>query len=129
MNDSEMSSYRSVSSYGRLSDAAPHKVTQVMFETLEARIAEAQGHLQRGETAEKGVKIGKALALLEGLVMSLDPARGGEIAANLQRLYAYISGILLRANLENRGEYLAEAAALVHEIKSGWDAIAPAQPT
>jgi flagellar protein FliS len=121
-----LSSYQSVNNYSALNEATPHKVTQVMLEALEARIAEADGHIQRGEIQDKGVKIGKALALVEGLVMSLDPDRGGEIAANLQRLYEYVSHILLRANLESRSEYLTEAAALVREIRSGWESIAQA---
>jgi flagellar protein FliS len=118
-----LSSYQSIDNYSALNDATPHKVAQVMLGALEARIAEAGGHLQRGEVKEKGVKIGKALGLVEGLVMSLDPERGGDIAANLQRLYEYVSHILLKANVENRGEYLTEAAALIREIKSGWEAI------
>jgi flagellar protein FliS len=124
---SGLRSYEDVGSYSALSDASPHRVAQVMLDALATRIAEASGHMQRGETQEKGAKIGKALALVEGLVLSLDPDRGGEIAANLQRLYEYISGVLLKANLENRVEYLGEAAALVNEIKAGWDGIAGAE--
>lgn len=124
---SGLRSYEAVGSYSALSEASPHRVTQVMLETLATRIAEASGHMQRGEMGEKGEKIGKALALVEGLVLSLDPDGGGEIAANLQRLYEYISGVLLQANLENRVDYLGEAAALVNEIKAGWDGIAGAE--
>jgi flagellar secretion chaperone FliS len=126
MSSVGLSRYNDVSAYGRLTDASPHKVIQQMLDTLLTRLAEAEGRMQRGETAAKSQAIGKALAIVEGLAISLDSDRGGEIAANLQRLYEYMSTRLVQANLENRVELVVEVASLVGEIKAGWDAIAEA---
>jgi flagellar protein FliS len=119
--------YRTVSAYGNLADASPHRVVQVMLDTTLSRIAEANGHLERGEVAAKGEKIGKALAIIEALMLGLDKERGGELAQNLERLYDYASRTLLKANLENRSDLLKEVTALLREIKLGWDGIAPAK--
>lgn len=124
MSLSGLNHYRSMGAQGALADATPHQVVQVMFDAVLSRIAEAVGHLERGETAAKGEKVSKALAIIEALTLGLDTSKGGEIASNLERLYDYMSRTLVRANAENRRELFAEVSALVREIKQGWDGIA-----
>ena len=121
-----LQSYKNVGAHGSLAEASPYQVVQVMLDAVLSRIAEAAGHLERGEVAAKGEKIGKALAIIEALVLGLDKDRGGDLAQNLERLYDYASRTLLKANLENRPELLKEVTSLVREIKLGWDGIAPA---
>jgi len=127
MSLSGLQSYRNVTAYGNLADANPHQVVQLMLDAVLSRVAEASGHLERGETAAKGEKIGKALGIIEALLLALDKERGGELAQNLERLYDYASRTLLKANLENRLDLLKEVSSLLREIKLGWDGIA-AQP-
>jgi len=117
--------YRKVNLHGNLAEASPHQVVKVMLDSVLGRIAEASGHLERGEVAAKGEKIGKALGIIEALMLGLDKERGGELALNLERLYDYASRTLLRAHLENRSDLLKEVTSLIREIKLGWDGIAP----
>jgi flagellar secretion chaperone FliS len=117
--------YRNMSATGNLAEASPYQVVQVMLDAVVSRITEASGHLERGEVAAKGEKIGKALAIIEALVLGLDKERGGDLAQNLERLYDYASRTLLRANFENRSDLLKEVTSLLREIKLGWDGIAP----
>ena len=126
MTTANLSQYQNIDSYARLDGASPHRVTQLMLDALASRIAEATGHVQRGETAAKGVKIMKAVALVEALIMSLDSERGGDIARNLQDLYDYMLRGLVAANFENDSAKLEELSSLVAEIKTGWDGIAEA---
>jgi flagellar protein FliS len=119
--------YRSMSAQGNLAEASPYQVVQVMLDATVSRIAEASGHLERGEVAAKGEKIGKALQIIEALMLGLDKERGGDLAQNLERLYDYASRTLLKANLENRSDLLKEVISLLREIKLGWDGIAPAK--
>jgi flagellar secretion chaperone FliS len=118
-----LTTYRAVSAYGGLADATPYQVIQVMLDAVLSRVTEACGHIERGEVQAKGEKIGKALGIIEALVLGLDKERGGEIAANLERLYDYAARTLLKANLENRVDLLKEVTALLREIKLGWDGI------
>lgn len=127
MSFSGSQAYRSIGAHGNLADASPHQVVQVMLDAVLARIAEATGHLERGEVAAKGEKISKALAIIEALMLGLDKDRGGDLAQNLERLYDYASRTLLKANLENSAELLKEVTSLLREIKLGWDGIAPAK--
>jgi flagellar protein FliS len=120
-----LTSYRNVTAYGGLADASPHRVIELMLDAVLSRIMEACGHMERGEIPEKGEKIGKALGIIEALVLGLDKDRGGDIAANLERIYDYAARTLLKANLENRVDLLKEVGSLLREIKVGWDGIAP----
>ena len=123
---SGLRSYRNVTAYGNLAEASPYQVVQLMLDAVLSRVAEATGHIERGEVAAKGEKIGKALGIIEALVLGLDREQGGDVAQNLERLYDYVSRTLLKANLENRGDLLKEVSSLLREIKLGWDGIAAA---
>lgn len=107
-----------------VADASPYQLIQLMLERLLAQIAIARGHIERGDTAGKGPHISKAIAIVDGLRVSLDGEKGGEIAANLAGLYDYISRRLLHAQLHDDPSALNEVASLVREIKSAWEAIA-----
>ena len=122
-----LKSYQDVGAYGRLSDAEPHEVVALMLDTLLTRVAEARGCVERGDTQGKGTAIGKALGLIEGLVLSLDLERGGGVAENLQRLYDYMSRLLLKANLESRVDLLIEVGDLAGEIRTAWEGIGRAR--
>ena len=118
-----LSSYRDVSAYGALADASSHEVIAQMYRTALTRIAEAKGSIERGEIGRKGEQIGKALAIVEGLLMSLDNEQGGEIAENLTRLYDYMARSLVKANLEDDAAALDEISGLIRELRDGWEAI------
>jgi flagellar secretion chaperone FliS len=123
MSLSGLDHYRKMGAHSALADATPQQVVQVMLDAVLSRIAEAMGHLERGEVAAKGEKVGKALAIIEALTLGLDTAKGGEIATNLERLYDYMARTLLKAHAENRRDLLAEVGSLLREIKGGWDGI------
>jgi len=118
-----LSSYQDVNAYGALAEASSHEVISQMYRTALTRIAEAKGSIERGEIGKKGEQIGKALAIVEGLLMSLDNEQGGEIAENLTRLYDYMARHLVRANLENDAAALDEISGLIRELRDGWEAI------
>lgn|SRR5512147_844678 len=126
MSYSGLQNYRAMGAYTNLAEATPYQVVQLMLDTVLTRVAEASGHMERGEVAAKGEKISKALGIIEALTLGLDTAGGGEIATNLERLYDYVSRTLLRAQLENRSDLLKEVSSLLREIKLGWEGIAPA---
>ena len=117
--------YRRGAAQVQVSEASPHRLVQLLFEGAMVRIAAARGAMQAGEIARKGELIGKVIAILEGLRISLDQERGGAIATNLAALYDYMERRLLEANARNDGEALLEVAALLREISAGWQAIAP----
>ena len=68
----------------------------------------------------KGEYISKVLAILTELTAALDMERGGEIAENLDALYAYMVKRLTEANIKNSTEPLREVEALLLDLKEGF---------
>jgi flagellar protein FliS len=108
--------------------ASPHRLIQMLMEGALARIATAKGLMAQGDVAGKGSQISAAIAIIGGLKTSLDPQRGGEIAANLGALYDYMEARLVEANARNAQGPLDEVATLLGQIKLAWDAIGEQQP-
>jgi len=104
--------------------ATPHRLIQMLLEGALEKIAVARGHMERNEIADKGKAISWAIDILEGLRTSLDQEAGGELAANLDALYEYMSVQLVEANISNDPAKLDEVSGLLKRIKSAWDAIA-----
>lgn len=119
-----MRQYQSVNTQAKAVDASPHRLIQMLMEGGLSRIAQARGAMDRGQVAMKGELIGKAIAIVGGLREGLDLDKGGEVAANLDRLYEYMVTRLFEANLHNTVAPLEEVAVLLRNVKSGWDAIA-----
>lgn len=119
-----MKQYQSVNTNAQLVDASPHRLIQMLMEGGLARMAQARGAMERGDVALKGMLIGKAVDIVGGLREALNQDAGGEVAANLDNLYAYMTARLLEANLKNDQTLLDEVAELLREVKAGWDGIA-----
>jgi len=122
--------YRAVRSHGLVADASPARLVQIMFEHILSHLATAEGCMTRikgnlplNDVISKGNAVGKAVRLIGQLNGTLDMERGGEIAGNLRALYLYMLDRLTVANVTNDSRIIAEVAALVGKIKSGWDPI------
>ena len=118
-----LKAYLDVDNQGGVTDATPQQAIGLLFAAVLDRLAQAKGHMERDEVALKSEQIGKALNIVEGLQLSLDLEKGGEIANNLNDLYDYMARTLLRANLENNLTLLDEVVDLVKQVKDGWDAL------
>ncbi|MFV3092742.1 flagellar export chaperone FliS [Pseudomonas sp. GW6] len=121
---SALKQYQQVNTHSQLVEASPHRLIQMLFEGALDRLAQAQGALMRGQIAEKGLLIGKAIKIVAGLREALDKEQGGELAENLDALYEYMSQQLTQANLKNDVAVLRHVADLLRELKQGWDGIA-----
>ncbi len=118
-----MQQYQNVNNQTVVASADPHRLTQLLFEGALQRIAEAKGHLQRGQHAKLGEALGKALGIISGLQAALNREAGGEVAANLYDLYDYMARTLVKVHVEKNDDALVEVAALLTEIKTAWDGI------
>ncbi len=123
MSNPGVNAYQSVRASGAVGGATREQLVQMLLDGALTRIATAKGHIQRGEAAQKGEQIGKAISIVEGLKASLNP-EAGEISANLGDLYSYISGRLLTASTSEDTAILDEVGDLLREIKSAWDVLA-----
>lgn len=123
MNAYAMKQYQTVSVHAQVTEADSHRLIQMLMEGGLQRLAQAKGAMEYGNVALKGELIGKAMGIIGGLRDALDKDKGGEIASNLDNLYAFMQQRLSQANLQNDPAMLDEVAGLLREIKQGWDGI------
>jgi flagellar protein FliS len=121
-----LKAYRSAGAHGQVGAADPHRLVLLMLDGAIDRLSMARGHIERGQIPQKAETLSRAMAIVDSLNAHLDLEKGGEIATNLRGLYDYASRRLLEANLHNDVAALGEVAALLKEIRAGWQAIAPA---
>lgn len=104
--------------------ASPEMLVVLLYQGALRQARAAHEHCEAGRVAERGLAISKALAIVGELHGSLDFEQGGEIAANLSRLYDFVSDQLLTANLRGRPQPLAEAIRVLEALCSAWIEIA-----
>ena len=124
---STLSQCRRVGNEGAVEEANPHRLIAMLFDGALSRIALAAAHMRRGETAEKGAQITRAIEIVGALRASLDTDVSGGVPQRLDALDDYVSRRLLHANVENDRKVLDEVGGLVRVIADAWNAIAPAQ--
>lgn len=79
--------------------------------------------LSLDEIKDKTKSISKSVNIVTGLADSLDMERGGEIAADLSKLYEFVNMRLLNANLKNDPFMLNDALRVLHELRAAWEGI------
>lgn len=123
-NTRGVNAYAKVGLETGVSAASPHKLIVMLYDGALAAIATASAQMAAGNIQEKGKAISKAIQILDnGLRASLDREAGGEIAANLDALYEYMSGRLLQANLKNDPQALEEVRGLLADLRDTWNQI------
>lgn len=108
--------------------ANPLKLVQMLYRGALDSIASARRYIKLGDIRARSRAISKALAIVTELSQSLDMRAGGELSRNLAELYAYVSSLLIQANVEQREEPLAEAERLLNTLLEAWNECMPAEP-
>lgn len=126
-------SKRALNAYGQagleasVESASPHRLIVMLYDGAIKAVNLAKIHMENGAVAEKGAAISKAVAIIEeGLRLSLDKDKGGELAENLDALYDYMALQLLEANIHNKISALDEVLHLLQDIRGAWMDIDPA---
>ena len=100
------------------------RIVVLCYEGCIANLARAQEEMRAGNPSQKGVYMGKALAIVTELMNSLDREQGGEIAERLDLLYRYIIDTLTQANMNQNPSLLDGPIRVLKELKEGWSALA-----
>ena len=118
-----MNHYKSIGLKSGVESATPHQLIDMLLKGAIGKIGEAKLAMTGGQIALKGEAVGKAIAIVEYLRVSLDPGIDAAFSEQLGELYRYIETRLLDANLKNDAEALDEAQGLLRELSVGWAGI------
>ncbi|EKP0299597.1 lateral flagellar export chaperone LafC [Aeromonas veronii] len=116
--------YQFAATQAKAASADPHQLVLMLMEGLLDEMARAEGHILARQFERKGQAISKCLQILGGLDSALDMDKGGELAANLHRLYDYCGQRLFEISVSNNVEGFAEVRKILQELKEGWEAMA-----
>lgn len=117
---------RALNSYGAVHvstgvvGASSVQLIQMLFDGLVDSLAAAKGHMTHGDIVRKSEQLRRAGRIVLGLQGSLDFARGGDLATNLNDLYGYVSRRLIQINASNDLAGLEEVTGLMRDIRDAW---------
>ena len=118
-----LKAYRKTNLEAELSVASPHRVVQMMYEGLLERLAQAKGAILRKDYEYTSDRISKAVGIINGLQMSIDPSYDKEMGERLIALYDYMKDRLNVASVELDTAPIDEVVNLLLPIKQAWDNI------
>jgi flagellar protein FliS len=79
--------------------------------------------LEANNYEAKGEYINKALNIINELNAVLDMDAGGEMAANLRKLYCFMIQHLSEANMKRDPQMIRDVIKLMEELNQSWKAI------
>lgn len=103
--------------------ASPHELVEMLFAGAASRLQKASGCIRHDDINGRNDAINQTISILHGLQASLDRKEGGDLAENLDALYAYMQRQLIRANSDNDASILAEVQDLLKTLQQAWQAI------
>ncbi|MCE2782401.1 MAG: flagellar export chaperone FliS [Comamonadaceae bacterium] len=95
----------------------------MLFDGLNESLSSAKGHIQNHAIEEKSKALSRAGRIVVVLQGALDFERGGELAQNLNELYAYVTRRLFHVNAYNDLEVLDEVQSLIQSIAQAWQTL------
>jgi flagellar protein FliS len=79
--------------------------------------------IEVGDVEGKSHCINKAVDIVNELNAVLNTQEGGEIAANLRKLYLFMSNRLAEADVKRDTQRIRDVISLMEELNQGWKAI------
>ena len=129
---STLAEYHSVATHGGIAAADPHRHVLMLMDGALERLVQARTctrHEAGVDNNRQRDLVQAAIAILDELRAGLDLEGGGTLATHLDDLYDYMTRQLIRANLQQRPESIAEIAHLLNEIRAAWIALPGEAPT
>jgi flagellar protein FliS len=95
----------------------------MLYEGAISFLRQAREKMAARDVAGKGLYLGKALDIIAELNASLNFPEGGEVAANLFRLYNFMTAHLTRANLNWDDDAVAVVMEMLEKLKEAWSEV------
>ncbi|HMN43150.1 MAG TPA: flagellar export chaperone FliS [Povalibacter sp.] len=120
MNQEAYLSYHSVSLGSQAAQASPVQLVLILTDGLLEELARARAHIVGRRFELKARSLDRCVDMLNGLSSALDFDAGGELVANLARLYEYCAHRLQEAGFRMDPALIDEVTGLLTTLRSGW---------
>ncbi|EHQ58607.1 flagellar biosynthetic protein FliS [gamma proteobacterium HIMB55] len=119
--------YQQTNAATAVMDASPHQLTQLLLKAAMDKLSVAVGAVERNDIQLRVASIARAIDIVIELKSTLDVEKGGDVAAELDRLYQFVLDQLLDANLQSDTSKLQAAREIIGTIHEAWVQIAPSR--
>lgn len=119
--------YQQTNAATAVMDASPHQLTQLLLKAAMDKLSVAVGAVERNDIQLRVASIARAIDIVIELKSTLDVEKGGDVAAELDRLYQFVLDRLLDANLQSDTSKLQAAREIIGTIHEAWVQIAPSR--
>jgi flagellar protein FliS len=113
-------SYHAVNLDAQTSRASPVELVLLLTDGLLDELARARGHIVGKRYELKAASIIKCIDIINGMSSSLDFEHGGEVVANLARLYDFCAAHLQAAGIKLDPALVDEVIHIIGTIRQGW---------
>lgn len=104
--------------------ASPAMLVFMLFEKAISCLKEAIKAIEDNDIETRWRTNGRAMEIISHLQMTLDMEKGGEIAANLDRLYRYMLTRLPKVDFRNDAAAAREVIGLLEPLHESWRELA-----
>lgn len=106
-----------------INTATPHRLIQILMETLSGYLAAGRGALERKDAPAATQALTRAQAIITELRTSIDYEKGGAVVQTLDAVYDFMGRHLAEARAGNNPKAVQEVIDAFKPIKEAWDAI------
>jgi flagellar protein FliS len=115
--------YHAVNLDAQTARASPVELVLLLTDGLLDELARARAHIVNKRYEEKAKSIDKCVEIVNGLSSSLDFEHGGEVVANLARLYEFCAARLHGAGIKLDPGMVDDVVQILATIRQGWQGV------
>lgn len=121
-----MTSQRVVTAYRQteVQSRTPLELVVLLYDGGLRFLHQTREAIARGDIAARRDASARALAVVSELQNTLNMEQGGDIARQLDELYAYVNGRILQAAMDNSVAPIDDATRVLSMLRESWAAIA-----
>ncbi len=108
---------------GSVVGSNPVRLVTMLYEGAIGSCQQIEQCFENGDIWARSKAVTKAVTILTELLVSLDHEKGGEIAANLKRLYSYMQCRLLEAHGKRDRAAAQEVERLLTDLLEAWQVV------
>jgi flagellar protein FliS len=104
--------------------SSPTKLVVMLYEGAIRFLGDASTAIKSKDIERKRQTIDRAVAIVQHLRDTLDMDRGGQIAADLAKLYSYVIARIMESSAKLETAPIEEAIKLLNTLLAGWQEMA-----